>query len=234
MNEKILVIDDDLLLHQFLRLALGSRGLDVVAAGSGQEGLRLAYDTHPGLIILDMMMPGMDGLETCRRLRGLTDAPIVMLSAMGEDQDVVAALKLGADDYVRKPFNLDELHLRICSMLRRTQPVANADLQIYRDNILSLDMNRRRVERHGKPIHLTPLEFRLLACLVRRQQQVVSHGTLLREVWGEGYQDAEACLSLYVHQLRAKIEENPNEPEYIRTEWGVGYWFAARAKEAVN
>lgn len=226
MKEKILVIDDDPALTEMIGARLEGRGYEVLLAGQAKDGLRLAYEKHPDLIILDIMMPDMDGWETCRRLRDLSDVPIVMLTAKVDEDDVVRGFRLGADDYVKKPFSIQELEERIRAILKRSATSERSTDVSYDDGALRIDLARQQVFRQGSPVHLTSTEMRLLESLVRRMGVTVSHEELLNEVWGPAYSDATAYLSLYIRYLREKLEEDPSDPHYIRTTWGSGYWFS--------
>jgi two-component system KDP operon response regulator KdpE len=226
VREKILIIDDDRALTEMLAQKLEPRGFEVLSAERGLDGLKMAYENHPDMVILDVMMPEMDGWETCRRLRELSDVPILMLTGKVSEEDVVRGFQLGADDYVRKPFNLKELEGRIRAILKRANGIEAENNQVFDDGKIRVDLERQQVFREGKMVHLTSTEFQLLSCLVKRQGTLVPHDEILSEVWGPGYLDATACLSLYIRYLREKLEDNPGEPRYIRTKWGSGYWFA--------
>ncbi len=221
----LLIIEDDITLSRLLASHLQSLGYTALTAASGPEGLRLAQEAKPDLVILDVMMPTMDGWEVCRRLRAASDVPILMLTAKGAQEDVIQGLELGADDYIKKPFDLRELELRIEAILRRGGSARGDETGVYDDGVLRIDLERRFVTRQGQPVHLTPTEFRLLAYLLRRRGRVVPHVELLTEVWGPEYAEDTANLSVYVRYLREKLEEVPGEPRYICTEWGVGYRF---------
>jgi two-component system KDP operon response regulator KdpE len=226
VREKILIIDDDRALTEMLAQKLEPRGFEVLSAERGLDGLKMAYENHPDMVILDVMMPDMDGWETCRRLRELSDVPILMLTGKVSEEDVVRGFLLGADDYVRKPFNLKELEGRIRAILKRASGNSAENNLVFDDGKIRVDLERQQVFRGGKMVHLTSTEFQLLSCLVKRQGTLVPHDEILNEVWGPGYLDATACLSLYIRYLREKLEDNPGEPHYIRTKWGSGYWFA--------
>lgn len=226
MNNKILFIDDDTHLLKLVELSLKEDGYQVITAEDGARGLKQAFNTQPDLVLLDVMMPDMDGWEALSRLRAMSDLPIVMLTAKDEQADIVKGLNLGADDYIVKPFNTDELMARIAAALRRARlPATSEKVAAYADDYLSIDFARRRVMVEGEPVSLTPTEFRLLTCLVRHAGRVVPHKMLLREVWGPEYIDETQYLKLYVRYLREKIEKDPSNPEYILTEWGEGYYF---------
>lgn len=223
---KVLVIDDDPVLNKMVQANLQLSGHNVSGASNGQEGLRLVRELQPDVIILDVMMPGMDGFETCRRLREFSTAPVLFLTARGEEVDLESGFGAGADDYMRKPFSQRELELRIQALLQRVQ--RSKDPLKYQDDWLELDLDKEIIRVNGRPVHLTPTEMRVLRCMLQKRGTILSHSDLLREAWGEGYVDAIASLSLYVRYLREKIEKDPSKPEYIRTKWGVGYWFDAQ------
>ncbi len=223
---KLLVVEDDDVLRGVLEKRLTAAGHVVWTASSGQAGLRVAYQERPDLVVLDVMMPGMDGWETCQRLREMSDVPILFVTARGGEQEVVRGLTLGADDFVRKPFSLDELELRIAAILRRTSPAARQNGSgLYDDGYLKVDLDRRLVLRRGQPLHLTPTEFNLLTYLVKNADRVVPHAQLLTAVWGAEYADDTPVLSVYVRYLREKVEEDPRRPVYIHNERGIGYRF---------
>ncbi len=228
-KSRILVIDDDDKLTHLLQLFLSRNGFDVSVANSGQEGLKLAYQVHPDLIILDVMMPGMDGMVTCERLREVSDVPIVMLTAKGTEQDIVGGLEKGADDYIVKPFRVAELLARIKAVLRRAQNKSDIDeTGVYADGDLIINFSRRQVIVRGQEVNLTPTEYELLTCLVRNAGRVIPRELLLAQVWGDEFVEATQYLKLYIRYLRQKIEKDPSNPEYILTEWGVGYRFEGR------
>ena len=230
MKPKILVIDDDETLTEVLELNLRAKGYQVMTANTGLDGIKLAYETHPDLIVLDVMMPGMDGYDTCKRLREMSDVPILFLTAKGLEQDLIKGFEVGGDDYVRKPFSLREVEARVQALLKRRVNRDKSDNH-YDDGRLRIDLETQHVYRDGEMVHLTPTEFRLLRALVKNMGAVVTHEELLREAWGEGYTDATASLSLYIRYLREKIEDNPGDPNYILTKWGIGYWFADRRQQ---
>ncbi|NLG73386.1 MAG: response regulator transcription factor [Chloroflexi bacterium] len=229
-KEKVLVIDDDVVLTKMLATRLKPAGFDVTVAHSAREGLKTAYQTHPDLIVLDIMMPGMDGYQACERLRELTSAPILMLTAKSREEDVIRGFEVGADDYVRKLFTFRELEARLRALLKRA---SRQEAQpVYNDGVLRIDLERGRVYRCGKLVHLTPTEMRLLKALAGRPGQVLSHTRLLEEVWGPAYRDAVGNLALYIRYLREKLEDDPAHPQYIRTQWGEGYVFTPAGEAA--
>lgn len=229
MGEKILVIDHSPQLIQMLQLHLEKHGYEAIAACSGSEGLREFHKVHPDLVILDIMLPDVDGWETCRSLREMSpDVPILILTMLREKANVVRGLALGADEFIAKPFRPGELLARIQALLRRasmTKASSNNCCSSYDDGNLAIDFERQRVYLRGQLVNLSPTEFRLLACLVRNAGQVVPHKALLTRVWGPEYADETHYVKIYIRYLRQKIEECPKQPRYVLTEWGVGYRF---------
>jgi two-component system KDP operon response regulator KdpE len=227
MNEKVLVIDDDSGLVTLMRLGLEREGFTVVTAANGKEGLRRAYEARPDAIILDVSMPDMDGWATCQRLRSMCDTPIIMLTARAGREDVLKGLSLGADDYLTKPCNFDELKARIRTVLRRVRgDVSDTWRATYDDGNLCIDIKDGKITRRGEELHLTPTESRLLIYLVGQKGRVVPHRELLVSVWGLEYAEEVGYLSVYVRYLRQKIEDDPANPRYICTRWRMGYYFA--------
>jgi len=227
----MLVIDDEPHMRRFLRAALRGRGYQVVEAATAREGLMQAAGRNPEVILLDLGLPDMDGLEVTRTLRRTTSSPIIVISARGLEQDKVTALDLGADDYLTKPFSEPELLARIRAALRRAaRPAGTATSETFESGELCVDLLRRVVHRGGREVHLTPTEFRLLAALVRNAGQVVTHRRLLQDVWGANYQEHTHYLRVYMAQLRHKLERDPTRPRLLATEPGVGY----RLREATE
>jgi DNA-binding response OmpR family regulator len=225
----LLLVEDDAHLADAVSRYLSRGGYGVRIAYDGQAALRLFEDTTPDLVILDLMLPLMDGWDVCRRIRAVSSVPIIMLTARASESDRVLGLHIGADDYVVKPFSLRELQARIEAVLRRvkTSPEGQA---IYDDGYLRLEREGWQVIRQGKPVALTATERRLLFALAESAGRVRSVETLLRTVWGPGYADQENYVKLYVWRLRQKIEPEPTKPAYICTERGVGYRFQKRAQ----
>jgi len=224
----VLVIEDEAPIRCFLRAYLESQNFRLVEAESGEEGIGLAASHQPTLILLDLGLPGMDGLEVIRRIRQWTATPILVLSARGREQDKIDALDAGADDYLIKPFGVGELSARLRVALRHSALAAQAGAgpaadPVFRCGELAVDIAARRVRLASQEIHLTPIEFKLLAFLVRHAGKVVTHRQLLKEVWGSARDDQAHYPRLYVHQLRHKIEPDPARPRFLRTETGVGY-----------
>jgi two-component system KDP operon response regulator KdpE len=227
MKTKLLLIDDSQDLQKLVGMFLEREGYKVTRAANGKEGLRQLARTQPDLVLLDIMMPQVDGWETCRRIREISNVPIIMLTAKSQEIDVVRGLEMGADDYVTKPFDLSELRARIQSLLRRSQEMASAEKlpSVFDDGWLHIDLVKRIVLVSGRPVDLTPTEFRLLAVLVLQAGRVIPHQQLLRQVWGPEYGNEVHYLKLYIRYLRQKLEKDPSNPEYLTTEWGVGYRF---------
>ncbi|HLF02271.1 MAG TPA: response regulator transcription factor [Anaerolineales bacterium] len=222
----VLVVDDEQPLRDFIRKNLEARGFSIHAASNGLEALAV-FNTQPlDLIILDVMMPNMDGLETTRRIRQTSQVPIVILSALGEEKDKVAALDLGADDYLTKPFGVDELLARVRAVLRRTRPrLAPVTPGVLRAGGLTLDPVSHTLTRWDEPLKLTPTEFDLLHYFMQNMGKVITHRELLQRVWGAEYGDEAEYLRVYIRRLRQKIEADPLNPHYLLTEHSVGYRF---------
>lgn len=230
MSEKILIVEDDLPTTRMLADALSDANYQVVVAQNGLEGLRQFYSERPDLVILDVMMPKMDGWETLRRIREFSNVPIIMLTAKGEKIDRVRGLEHGADDYLVKPFSMRELKARVRAVLRRVQmPAPSRDSVVSIDGgKLTINFVRREVLVRGERASLTPTEYRLLAFLARNAGRTLPHDTILERVWGYGYAGATQNLKLYIWYLRQKVEEDPSQPEYIVNERGIGYRLAKR------
>lgn len=226
-GRRILVVDDETRMIGFIRMNLELEGHQVVEAHSGLEALDSIRTKLPDLVLLDVMMPDMDGFETLRLLREFSSIPVIMLTAKGEENDKVYGLELGADDYVTKPFAPRELSSRIKAVLRRFEtPLSSPDEAVLKvDERLSVDFNRREVIVAGKRIKLRPTEYRLMYHLIENAGWTVPHDQLLAKVWGYEYRDEAHYVRLYVNYLREKIEEDPSNPQYILTERGVGYRF---------
>ena len=219
----ILVVDDEPQIRRVMRTALASNGYGVIEAKTGKEAIDMALKERPDLILLDLNMPGMDGLDTCRELRNLSDAAIVMLTVRNSEHDKVMALDAGADDYVVKPFGMEELLARIRAALRRTS--AAETLPAFVSDDLEINFERRKVNVEGNPVRLTPKEFDLLRHLVANQGKPIEHRRLLQAVWGPDYGNETEYLRVFINQLRKKIEPDPAHPKYIHTDPWVGYRF---------
>jgi two-component system, OmpR family, KDP operon response regulator KdpE len=223
---RILVVDDEPQLTRVLRTGLKSRGYEVRAAADGLAGFEAFNDWHPDLVITDLAMPNVDGLELCRRLRAVSQVPIIVLSAKGEEKTKVEALDLGADDFVTKPFGIDELLARVRASLRRANapPAMNA-ATILDSGDFHVDLESREITVRGKPIHLTPKEFELLVYFIKHSGKVLTHRTLLAALWGGNYVEQNEYLRVFVGNLRKKIEPDAATPRYILTEPWIGYRF---------
>jgi two-component system KDP operon response regulator KdpE len=220
----ILLIEDETQIRRFLRLTLEAEGITVTETASGAQGVLDAQRCRPDLVILDLGLPDMDGVEVIRQLRTGTDIPIVILSARSDESQKVRALDMGADDYLTKPFGNFELMARIRAHLRkRSVTVPDADSQLFRFGSISVDFAQHQVSRAGQAVHLTPTEFKLLSTMVRNAGKVLTHTYLLREVWGAGYAERAHYLRIYMGHLRQKLEDDPARPAHITTETGVGY-----------
>lgn len=225
---RILLVDDEVSIQRTVGPLLRSRGYEVDAAGTGRMALDAVEDAPPDLVILDLGLPDMDGLEVCARIRSRSEVPIIVLSARGAEPQKVAALDQGADDYVTKPFGPEELLARLRVALRRTAAGQQASGQVTSGEI-TIDFDKHRVYRQGEEVRLTPKEFDLLALLVDRAGQVVTHRAILKAIWGPNAVDQPEHLRVLVGQLRKKIEPDPARPRYLLTEPWVGYRFADTA-----
>ena len=224
----IVLIEDAPEIRRFLRATLADHGYRLVEAETGREGLQAAETRQPDLVILDLGLPDVDGLEVIRRLREWTAVPILVLSARGQEADKIAALDSGADDYVSKPFGVGEVLARLRVLLRHAErTVRDMDDGSYEAGDLRVDLTHRRVAVNGEDLHLTPIEYRLLTTLVKHAGKVLTHNQLLKEVWGKPYTDQPHYLHVYMGQLRRKIEKDPARPRHLLTEPGVGYRLAA-------
>jgi two-component system KDP operon response regulator KdpE len=227
-EKTVLVVDDEPRLVDVVRLNLQLEGYRVTAAGNGNEAIRKLIEEIPDLVILDVMMPEMDGYETLRRVREVSAVPVIMLTVKGDEPDRVRGLELGADDYITKPFSNRELMSRVKAVMRRTEaPAPPPKTEIVVDDNLRIDFARREVTIGGRRVQLRPTEYRLLYHLVSNAGRVMDHETLLAKVWGPEYREEENYVRLYITYLRQKIERDPRHPEYILNERGIGYRFRA-------
>ncbi len=221
---RVLVVDDEPPMRRFLRASLASAGYIVEEAASGADALRLAASHPPDVVLLDLGLPDLDGVEVARRLREWSAVPIVVVSARGREHDKIEALDAGADDYVTKPFAIGELTARLRAALRRAaRTQGDAPAAVVTCGPLVVDLGRRRVTLAGAEVKLTPIEFRLLATLARHAGRVLTHAALLREVWGPGSTTQHHYLRVFMAQLRHKLESEPSRPQLLLTEPGVGY-----------
>jgi len=228
-TRKVLVVDDELPIRRALRSTLTNAGYEVQLAASGEEAIDLVADSPPDLVILDLMLPGVSGLEVCHELRSWGPVPIIVLSAQSAEAAKIEALDLGADDYLTKPFSRGELLARIRAALRRVS--GEPPPPVLESGALRLDTLRHLVTRGDQQLRLTPTEFALLRYLMANAGRVLTHRSILQNIWGSGHDDATHMLRVFVAQLRQKIEPNAARPTYIRTEPGIGYRFRAEPEE---
>jgi two-component system KDP operon response regulator KdpE len=222
VKEQILLIEDDEALSRMMRLQLEHAGYQVMACQTGASGLQAARESEPGVVLLDILLPDMDGWIVCEELKKVTDAPIIFSTALGSERDVIRGLELGADDYMIKPFSYKELLARVKAALHRAQRTASREA-VYENGPLAVDLEKHTVKVNGEHIFLTPLEYKLLAILVEEAGNVIPHETLLRQVWGQQHENQRQYLKLYIWYLRQKIEADPSKPKLILTERGIGY-----------
>ncbi len=226
MGETILVVEDDATLVSALRYNLERNGYGCLAASDGARAVELAKRERPSLVLLDLMLPGIDGIEVCRRIRSDSTVPIIMLTARVEEVDRVVGLEVGADDYVTKPFSMRELVARVRAALRRAQmPQDSAQPRTFEFGTVQIDAARREVRRNGELLALKPKEYELLHFFVRNPRQVLSRDQLLEQVWGYDFAGGSRTVDVHVHWLREKIEDDPARPLYLRTSRGAGYLF---------
>jgi two-component system KDP operon response regulator KdpE len=221
---RVLVIDDEPQIRRALRTNLSARGYEVDLAATGEEGLEHAAAHHPDVVIVDLGLPGIDGVEVVHGLRGWTHVPIIVLSVRDTEREKVEALDAGADDYVTKPFGMGELLARLRAATRR-RATAEDGTPIVETEAFTVDLAAKRVTRHGEPVHLTPTEWQLLEALVRNPGKLISQRQLLQTVWGPQYETETNYLRVYLAQLRRKLEADPGRPRYLITEPGMGYRF---------
>ena len=226
-TSRVLVVDDEPQITRVLRTVLTSQGYEVRTAGEGETALTSFGEWRPELVITDLYMPHMDGVELCRRIRASSNVPIIVLSVKGEEKAKVEALDAGADDYVTKPFGTDELLARVRAMLRRAN-AADGELAPIDAGDFKIDMDSRRILANGHEVRLTPKEFDLFVYMARHPNRVISHKTLLEAVWGEASQEQPEYLRVFMGQLRKKLEPDPSNPRYLVTEPWVGYRFNPR------
>ena len=227
MPKKVLVVDDEKLIVKGIRFSLEQDGMEVDCAYDGEEALNKAKSNSYDMILLDIMLPKMDGFEVCQAIREFSDMPIVMLTAKGDDMDKILGLEYGADDYITKPFNILEVKARIKAIMRSTSPARQqaAQASVIEKGDLKLDCESRRLFINGTEINLTTREFELLEIMVKNENKVYSRENLLNLVWGKEYPGDVRTVDVHVRRLREKIETNPSEPKYVHTKWGVGYYY---------
>ena len=227
MSRKVLVVDDEKLIVKGIRFSLEQDGMDVDCAYDGEEALKLIRENKYNIILLDVMLPKLDGFQVCQQVREFSDVPIVMLTAKGEDMDKILGLEYGADDYITKPFNILEVKARIKAIMRRTerQTEERAEGRQIVKGDMKIDCEGRRVVIGEREVNLTAKEFDLLELLAMNQDKVYSRENLLNIVWGYEYPGDARTVDVHIRRLREKIEKNPSDPKYVHTKWGVGYYF---------
>lgn len=227
MAKKVLVVDDEKLIVKGIRFSLLQDGMEVDCAYDGEEAFNMAKANSYDMILLDVMLPKMDGFEVCQAIREFSDVPIVMLTAKGDDMDKILGLEYGADDYITKPFNILEVKARIKAIMRRASPERAPQVQssVIEKGDIKLDCDSRRLFINDNEINLTAREFELLEILIKNENKVYSRESLLKIVWGEDYPGDVRTVDVHVRRLREKIEANPSEPKYVHTKWGVGYYY---------
>jgi two-component system KDP operon response regulator KdpE len=230
-RDRVLVVDDEEQIRQALQRALRARGYTVTTAADGEDALAEVDRFVPHLIVLDLNLPGIDGFEVCRRVRAWSDVPVLVLSVREDELDKVEALDLGADDYLTKPFGIDEFLARVRALLRRAEPPASRRPPRFRADGVAIDLGDRSVTRDGSPVHLTRTEWALLDALAHHPGKMLTHTWLLEAVWGPGYGDDVDVLRVFVSQLRKKIEPDPSSPRIVITEPGIGYRWILRPEE---
>ncbi len=222
---RVLIVDDEPQILRALRINLSVRGYEVTTAATGAAALRAAAQTRPEVIVLDLGLPDIDGLEVLAGLRGWNDTPVIVLSARSDSAEKVAALDAGADDYVTKPFGMDEFLARLRAAVRRGAASADADEPVVETDSFTVDLAAKKVIKNGREIHLTPTEWGMLEMLVRNRGKLVGREDLLKEVWGPSYAKETHYLRVYLAQLRRKLEDDPSRPRHLLTEAGMGYRF---------
>ena len=227
---RVLVVDDEPQIRRSLQVNLENKGYAVLTAASGEEALEAIVRRKPDVVVVDLILPSMDGIELTHRIRKQSPVPIIVLSAIGDEQKKVEALESGADDYVTKPFGMEELSARIKSALRRTVLLSGAE-PVFRSAGLSVNFERREVRLHDELVKLTPTEYDLLKYMIQYSGKVLTHRTLLTAIWGAAYADQAQYLRVFIGQLRKKLERNTARPQYILTDPGVGYRFETSPKE---
>lgn len=227
MAKRVLVVDDEKLIVKGIRFSLLQDGMEVDCAYDGEEALNMAKANEYDMVLLDVMLPKMDGFEVCQAIREFSNMPIIMLTAKGDDMDKILGLDYGADDYITKPFNILEVKARIKAIMRRTSgsKEKKEEVSVLEKGDLRLDIDSRRLYIAGKEVNLTAREFDLLELLVKNENKVYSRENLLTIVWGKDYPGDVRTVDVHVRRLREKIEINPSEPKYVHTKWGVGYYY---------
>ena len=227
MAQRVLVVDDEKLIVKGIRFSLEQEGMEVDCAYDGEEAVQKAKENEYDIILLDVMLPKLDGFEVCQQIREFSSVPVIMLTAKGDDMDKILGLEYGADDYITKPFNILEVKARIKAIIRRTKKKApeKENRKVVEKGDLHLDCDSRRLNIGGKEINLTAKEFDLLELMALKPNKVYSRDHLLNAVWGYDYPGDVRTVDVHIRRLREKIEANPSEPKYVHTKWGVGYYF---------
>lgn len=227
MGKRVLVVDDEKLIVKGIRFSLEQDGMEVECAYDGEEALNMAREGAYDMILLDVMLPKLNGFEVCQQIREFSSVPVIMLTAKGDDMDKILGLEYGADDYITKPFNILEVKARIKAIMRRTGKKSEESVQenIIESGEMRLDCDGRRVYISGKEINLTAKEFDVLELLILNPNKVYSRESLLKIVWGADYPGDVRTVDVHIRRLREKIETNPSEPKFVHTKWGVGYYF---------
>lgn len=226
MAKRVLVVDDEKLIVKGIRFSLEQDGMEVDCAYDGEEAVEYAKNNAYDMVLLDIMLPKLTGYEVCQQIREFSDVPIIMLTAKGDDMDKILGLEYGADDYITKPFNILEVKARIKAIMRRMEPKkATKEEAVIESGSMKIDCDGRRVYIGGNEISLTAKEFEVLELLIRNPNKVYSREKLLNTVWGSDYPGDERTVDVHIRRLREKIEENPSEPKFVHTKWGVGYYF---------
>ncbi|MCL2719650.1 MAG: response regulator transcription factor [Lachnospiraceae bacterium] len=228
MAKRVLVVDDEKLIVKGIRFSLEQDGMEVDSAYDGEEALKLAKENTYDAILLDIMLPKINGFEVCQQIRDFSSVPVIMLTAKGDDMDKILGLEYGADDYITKPFNILEVKARLKAIMRRMAPKEKEakNVAIIENGDVRLDCESRRTYIKEKEINLTAKEFEVLELLLLNPNKVYSREKLLKIIWGSDYPGDVRTVDVHVRRLREKIEENPSDPHYVRTKWGVGYYFA--------
>jgi len=226
--KRVLVVDDEKLIVKGIRFSLEQDGMEVDSAYDGEEALKLAKENTYDAILLDIMLPKINGFEVCQQIRDFSSVPVIMLTAKGDDMDKILGLEYGADDYITKPFNILEVKARLKAIMRRMAPKEKEakNVAIIENGDVRLDCESRRTYIKEKEINLTAKEFEVLELLLLNPNKVYSREKLLKIIWGSDYPGDVRTVDVHVRRLREKIEENPSDPHYVRTKWGVGYYFA--------
>ncbi len=219
----VILVEDEKQIRRFVRMALESEGCHVFEAETARQGLIEVGTRKPDLVVLDLGLPDRDGVEFIRDLRSWSDLPVIVLSARSDEADKIAALDAGADDYLTKPFGVGELLARVRATLRRRAREGGENATVFKLGDVHVDLVNRAVDRDGQSVHLTPIEYRLLALLIRNAGKVLTHRQILREVWGPSHTDSSHYLRIYMGHLRQKLERDPAQPKYLLTETGIGY-----------